>query len=96
MVKRVSKECEQQDSTTLANTTTTIAANGDVTMNVTSSQRSLFSEIESKIGEFDQIKDKENAAAAAAQQALQDQDDQDGEQNLEPAEKGMHIDSRNK
>lgn len=81
MLKKAAKE-QEADATLGANTTSTTG--GDVTINVPAglNRRSLLNELESKIGEMEKIKDKE--------QASNDDDQETGssDANFEPAEKG--------
>ena len=88
MVKKLSRECSDQDTTTLSNLTNVM--NGDVTMNITSSQKSMLSEIEAKIGELEAQQTK---AQQQQQQAENDEADQEQQQQnpLEPAEKDYAL-----
>lgn len=82
MLKKAAKE-QEADATLGANTTSTTG--GDVTINVPAglNRRSLLNELESKIGEMEKIKDKEQASS-------NDDDHETGssDANFEPAEKG--------
>lgn len=82
-------KAQEIENESINNLTTTIGPSGDTTMNMTAS-RTLLTELESKMGEFEQLKEKEQQQTNL--KAIQDQDEPDtltGDgQNVEPAEKG--------
>jgi hypothetical protein len=87
-------KAQEIENESINNLTTTIGPSGDTTINMTAS-RTLLTELESKMGEFEQLKEKEQQQTNL--KAIQDQDEPDtltGDgQNVEPAEKGCVLNS---